>query len=485
MRQYQNQRNPILPVDIHIPDGEPHMMPDGKLYIYGSYDDGEHEYCSSEYYVVSTPDLRSWTVHDCAFRGKDASWIRDPNAPAYPGPDWTNPTPFMKKVIKDSMKGMSLKELMKMAKRERDQKKGKRDQEAAEPLLYAPDCLYKDGKYYLYFCLADGGEGVAVSDAPWGPFKDAKQLPCGGIDPAVFADDDGQVYYYWSQFFGKGVRLNEDLVSFSPENTVENLVTEQEHFFHEGSSMRKIGDTYYYIYADMERGRPTALGYATSKDPLGPFTYRGIIIDNAACDPQSWNNHGSIECVNGQWYVCYHRSSRNSRRFRHLCMEKIEVLPDGTIPEVKMTSQGVGEPFAPGEKILGYQVCGLSGSAYIDADEMAGEKVTNICPGDELVFRYLKVLPDYTGITLETRGSGTLSVWLNDRRVGKVSVSSETDGIQAITSDLCMDALSDQEPACDSHDGRGYEVKLVCEEAEELELFGLTFLREQKPAGAD
>ena len=75
--------------------------------------------------------------------------------------------------------------------------------------------------------------------------------------------------------------------------------------------MRKIRDTYYYVYADMERGKPTALGYSTGKSPLGPFTYRGIVIDNDHCDPESWNNHGSIECVNGQWYVFYHRCSRD------------------------------------------------------------------------------------------------------------------------------------------------------------------------------
>ena len=36
MRTYDNNRNPILPPDIHIPDGEPHVMSDGKLYVYGS-----------------------------------------------------------------------------------------------------------------------------------------------------------------------------------------------------------------------------------------------------------------------------------------------------------------------------------------------------------------------------------------------------------------------------------------------------------------
>ena len=119
--------------------------------------------------------------------------------------------------------------------------------------------------------------------------------------------------------------MNEDMVSFQSEDVVDDLVTEEEHFFHEGSSMRKIGDTYYYVYADMERGKPTSLGYSTSKSPLGPFTYQGIIIDNDGCDPASWNNHGSIECVNGQWYVFYHRCSRGVQQHRRLCIEPITI----------------------------------------------------------------------------------------------------------------------------------------------------------------
>ena len=78
-------------------------------------------------------------------------------------------------------------------------------------LLFAPDCIEKDGKYYLYFCMTDDSEGVAVSDRPEGPFTDPVQLPCGGIDPAIFIDDDGQAYYYWGQLF-HGVKLNEDMI---------------------------------------------------------------------------------------------------------------------------------------------------------------------------------------------------------------------------------------------------------------------------------
>ena len=69
------------------------------------------------------------------------------------------------------------------------------------PLLFAPDCIEKDGNYYLYFCTESGMEGVAVSDRPEGLSGIRSELPCGGIDPAVFIDDDGQAYYYWDQFF--------------------------------------------------------------------------------------------------------------------------------------------------------------------------------------------------------------------------------------------------------------------------------------------
>ncbi|WP_438850197.1 family 43 glycosylhydrolase [Bacteroides acidifaciens] len=275
MKHFQNKRNPVLPLEYHVPDSEAHVMPDGTLYIYGSFDDREDVFCSEKYHVVSTPDMEHWTIHDISFTGQQVPWYNDPDAPKYPGIDWSRPTPFIRKMLEAAREnGDDMKEKF--------EQEGEKDKPA---LLFAPDCLERDGKYYLYFCMPDDSEGVAVSDRPEGPFADPVQLPCGGIDPAVFIDDDGQAYYYWGQLFSHGVRLNPDMVSFNPEGIRDDLVTEETHFFHEGSSMRKIGDTYYYVYADMERGKPTSLGYSTGKSPLGPFTYRGIIIDNDGCDP--------------------------------------------------------------------------------------------------------------------------------------------------------------------------------------------------------
>lgn len=410
MNDFKNTRNPILPLEWHIPDGEGHVMPDGKLYIYGSYDNREDVFCSEEYHVVSTPDMEHWTIHDVSLKGGEIPWFNNPDAPRYPGIDWSHPTPFILKMLADAGHA---------ADKEKFEKK---EGEEEAPLLFAPDAIYKDGKYYLYFCMKDDSEGVAVSDRPQGPFLHPVQLPCGGIDPAVFLDDDGQAYLYWGQLFSHGVKLNPDMVSFDRSRIVDDLVTEEEHFFHEGSSMRKINGVYYYVYANMERGKPTSLGYATGKAPLGPFRYQGIIIDNDGCDPASWNNHGSIERFNGQWYVFYHRCSRGGQQHRRLCVERIWINEDGTIPEVKMTSQGVGAPFAPGEKIMGYQACGLKGSCCIDVDSDYGEKLTQISDGDEAVFRYVKKGDSWKGIEITCNGSGEIEVYLNNMSAGTVRV---------------------------------------------------------------
>ena len=416
MRNHKNMRNPVLPLDVHVPDSEAHVMPDGKLYVYGSYDLLEDVYCSEEYHVVSTPDMENWTIHDTSFEGKDVPWFNDPDAPKYPGIDWSHPTPFIIRMIeRDRENGVDMK-----AEFEKEADKPK------PPLLFAPDCLEHDGKYYMYFCMPDDSEGVTVSDKPEGPFELVGRFPVGGIDPAIFIDDDGSAYYYWGQLFSHGAKLK-DMVTLDREDIIDDLVTEEEHFFHEGSSMRRIGDTYYYLYADMERGKPTSLGYSTSDSPLGPFTYRGIIIDNDGCDPASWNNHGSIECFNGQWYVFYHRCSRGVQQHRRLCVEKISIAPDGSIPEVKMTSQGAGEPFAPGEALYGYQACGVTGSCFIGLGGPYIEHLMNISDGDTAVFRYVKSDSDYSGIEIEASGSGSIDVMMNGALAGTVTIK---DGVQ-------------------------------------------------------
>ena len=186
---------------------------------------------------------------------------------------------------------------------------------ANDALLFAPDAIEKDGKYYLYYCMPDlsNAEGVAVGKSPF-EFGFGKKMELSGyeeIDPSVFVDDDGQAYYLWGQFSLKMAKLEPNMVQLDYTTLKTDVLTEKEHYFHEGAYLTKRDGIYYLIYADISRAdKPTCIGYATSNNPLGPYTYQGeVIIDNSQCNPNNWNNHGSIAKFNDQWYVFYHRST--------------------------------------------------------------------------------------------------------------------------------------------------------------------------------
>jgi len=431
---------------MHIPDPEAHVMPDGRVYVYGSWDQHGGTHCSKEYRVVSSHNMVDWVDHGKSFDINQVKWVFDKNAPKYRNVDWDseNPTPFLKKLKED------------MARNHDAYKKF----EFHGDLLYAPDAIYRNGKYYLYFCTSGGTEGVAVSDKPQGPFVNPVRLPCGGIDPAVFIDDDGQAYYFWGQFRASGVKLKDNMVEFEEGSLLEHILTEEEHGFHEGISVRKRNGIYYCIYSCIKRGKPTALAYATSKSPLGPYEYRGIIIDNDGCDPQTWNNHGSIEEVNGQWYVFYHRSSRNGRTWRRLCIEPIFFNEDGTIPEVPMTSQGAGRPFCVGEKIEAYRACQLSGNVYIDVVDSGYEALTGIKDGDTAIYRYVEWENPVNEVHIEATGSGEIKIYLDNRK--------QESGRVLIVNGKIVSSSFKGEPG-------KHEIKLGFNRADDLVIYRLRF----------
>lgn len=321
---------PYLNIESYIPDGEAHVMPDGKVYVYGSWDKYNNKWCSEEYKVLCSEDLINWSESQVSFSIEDVPWKDEITLPEYlkTGKSYDDLPPEISTFVPKAAKIIPFRIFKKILKKVVEgQFKDKK--------LFAPDCIYKDGKYYLFFCLSDGTEGVATSDSPIGPFTDAVKLDASGIDPAVFIDDDGQAYYYWGQFSSFGAKLNPNMRSIDKSTIVEGLCTEAEHHFHEGSSMRKRGDTYYYVFADISSGKPTSLGYATSKSPLGPFTYQGVIVDNISLNHNSWNNHGSIENINGQWYVFFHVSTKG-KYMRRACMMPIEFDEKGLIKKVEL-----------------------------------------------------------------------------------------------------------------------------------------------------
>ncbi|MGN0228224.1 MAG: family 43 glycosylhydrolase [Muribaculaceae bacterium] len=338
--------NPIVPAGVYIADPEARVMPDGRIYVYGSRDLPQYAWCSKSYHVLSSDNLVDWDIEQFSFAtegpGKQA--------------DYTT--------------------------RE----------------LYAPDCIYHNGMYYLYYCLAGDkadDEGVAVSDSPYGPFRNGKIIKgAEGIDPSVFIDDDGQAYLYWGQGYAKGAKLSADMTRIEGEIR-DSLLTYEVHAFNEASSVRKRGDIYYYIYGGHQRhgeSNCATLNYATSKSPLGPFTYRGVIIDNFSTHANVVNNHGSIVEIAGNWYIFYHRPTHGTATMRKACVEPITFNADGTINEVVMTTQGVGGPIDPMLRMDAARACELGGKLTVSCrrpdNDIPVEYLSGIRHGDYAVWRY-------------------------------------------------------------------------------------------------
>ena len=250
-------KNCMLPIDFCIPDAEAHVMSDGKVYLYGSLDCAADRWCSDSYRVVSSSNLKEWKVSKPCFSVKDVPWAGKTDMRRQLHLDEVKSIDDLPENIRMFLpKAARLVPIKLLVNQIAKQLNADAQQNLA---LFAPDCICKNGRYYLYFCMSDNTEGVAVADQPEGPFVNAAQLPVTGIDPAVFVDDDGTAYYYWGQFNSHGARLTPDMMHIEEGSIVDNLLTEQEHHFHEGSSMRKRNGIYYYVFADTSRGKPTCL----------------------------------------------------------------------------------------------------------------------------------------------------------------------------------------------------------------------------------
>lgn len=214
--------------------------------------------------------------------------------------------------------------------------------------MWAPDCVEKDGRYYFYFPSAPKGAqrgfaiGVATAMRPEGPFFCAPQPIPGvmGIDPCVLIDDDGQAYIYWSGMGIRGARLKANMMEL---DTAPQQIEGLPEGFKEGPFAFKRNGIYYltFPWVRKENGTET-LAYATSDRPLGPFTFRGIIMAESATG--CWTNHHSITEYRGQWYLFYHHNDYSPKmdKRRAVRADSLFFNADGTIQEVKPTLRGIG-----------------------------------------------------------------------------------------------------------------------------------------------
>lgn len=362
--------NPYLPNWEYIPDGEPRVFGD-RIYVYGSHDRKDSiDFCDYKLKVWSAPvsDPTKWVCHGDIFRSRDGH-------DSLSDVDWT------------------------------------------DELLFAPDVVERGGKYYLYAYIVNAKGCVAVADRPEGPFRllsrykyDIPNHYDNGtfIDPGVLVDDDGRVYIYCGYQGSYMCELKDNMYEAVPGSYKLDIIpTAEPHRFFEACSPRRINGTYYLIYSPQ---RGSCLDYATSDSPTGPFTYRGTIIDNGIDFPGG-NDHGSVCCVNGQWYIFYHRMTNGTIMSRRGCVERIEILPDGTIPQVEMTSLGFEESLNPYDFTQADTACVLKGGCYITETSVFERPIVNVTDGCVMGWKYFDFGEDFASktmqIRLKLRGTGS------------------------------------------------------------------------------
>ena len=283
--------NPII-TDAYTADPSAHVFGD-TLWLYPSHDkDDAASFSMEDYHVYSTTDMRHWHDHGVIFNPlTQTTW--------------------------------------------------------AKSAAWAPDCIYRNGKYYLYYPTDKRHIGVAVADTPYGPFRDPLGHPLISIDspgvvcdrdfidPAVFIDDDGQAYLFMGQNTVCCIKLNEDMVSYDGKVHIIKGVKD----FFEAVWVHKRNGIYYISYSDGPfHGHEPRIAYCTATSPLGPYTYQGVILDPV----NSGTNHHSIVNYKGQEYLFYHTAdiSRHLAPGYHcgvrrsVCVDSLSYDANGRIRKV-------------------------------------------------------------------------------------------------------------------------------------------------------
>ena len=149
--------------------------------------------------------------------------------------------------------------------------------------FWAPEVIYHNSLFYMVY-VADEHLAIATSKSPLGPFVQDKKGWISNkkaIDGHFFKDDDGKVYLYYVRFDEGNVlyacEMNSDMLTINEKNEVflfraTNDWELKDCSVVEGPFVLKHDGIYYLTYsANHTRSPYYAVGYATSKKPLGPF----------------------------------------------------------------------------------------------------------------------------------------------------------------------------------------------------------------------
>ena len=328
------------------------MVHNGTMYVYTGHDeDGADFFWMQEWRVYSTQDMVNWQDHGSPLALESFSW--------------------------------------------------------ADDRAWAGQTIERDGKFYWYICahskISNGmAIGVAVSDSPTGPFKDALGKPLfengswDHIDPTVMIDDDGQAWLMWGNPQCYYLKLNRDMISY--EGELGKLPMTEEAFggpmmkerekgktykdsYVEGPWITKRNGTYQLLYA--AGGVPEHISYSTAPSPLGPWKYVGEIMP--LCDTNSFTNHCGVADFKGHSYFFYHTGKLpNGGGFgRSVAVEEFKYNADGSFPKIMPTDAGVKpiSVFNPYRRVEA-ETMAFSKGVKTEQNDEVGVYVSDIHNGD-------------------------------------------------------------------------------------------------------
>jgi beta-xylosidase len=269
-----------------------------KVYLYAGHDEAPNDfnfYKMNEWLVYSSSDMVNWQEHPVPLKVTDFAWAKSD--------------------------------------------------------AWAAQVIERSGKFYWYVTVEHGtipgkAIGVAVSDSPTGPFKDAlgkaiitndmttqTSISWDDIDPTVMIDDDGQAYLFWGNTICHYAKLKANMLELDGPIQTISLPN-----FTEAPWIHKKKDWYYLSYAYQF---PEKIAYAMSKSINGPWEYKGILNEIAG---NSNTNHQSIIEFKGNDYFIYHNGATqpNGGSFRRsVCVDRLYYNEDGSLKRVIMTTEGI------------------------------------------------------------------------------------------------------------------------------------------------
>lgn len=449
--------NPFLPLDEYIPDGEPHIFGE-RIYLYGSHDtEGGTRYCAEGNYVChSAPldDLSDWRYEGVIFESAQNPYYQKDAFNDLYAPDVVkgNDGRYYLYYGLEGQTATSGHNMIHVAVSDKPAGKYEhygfvKNEDGTPYRKYLDDdpaVMNDDGVIRLYhgWSLSTVAAKAHASErkghrTPVMPEPGSAEMKYA-LKPAyqmLFNRTDEEIMALEEPLMGANtVRLKEDMLTIAeePHRIVPGQYdTPKEssfygHAFYEASSIRKINGIYYFIYSSENSNE---LCYATSKYPDRDFLYRGVIISNGDVGYEgrkkedrlnmTANNHGSLECVKGQWYIFYHRQTHNSTYSRQACAEPVEILEDGSIRQVQCTSCGLnkGPLLARGTYEAAY-ACNITNGhmphatnrivnadiPYITHDHDI-HFITNIKEETLIGYKYFAFEGNYV-VSIKTRGNG-------------------------------------------------------------------------------